>query len=361
MNIVEKSIDEIIPYVNNPRKNDDAVDRVAASIKEFGFKVPCVISSDNVIVAGHTRIKAAKKLGMKTVPCIIADDLTDAQIKAYRLADNKVAEFAEWDLDKLEIEFEGLDDFDLEQFGFEIDIDNPEEPDIQEDEVPENVETRCKIGDIWQLGEHRLICGDSTDVDVIDRLMDGQKADLIFTDPPYGMNAVSKSGVLSEHYKTDILGDNDNTVAIDAFSLASNRFKDAKQIWWGANYYTECLPSSECWIVWDKNNGASDQTDCELAWANMRSVVRQFTMASEKINRVHPTQKPVKLFAEIAQKFDKDNLIKIVVDLFGGSGSTLIACEQTGRKCYMCELDEHYCDVIIQRWENLTGKRAERL
>ena len=208
-------------------------------------------------------------------------------------------------------------------------------------------------------GGHRLICGDSTDVTVIDRLMDGVKADMVFTDPPYGMNAVSKSGVLSEHYKTDIMNDDDNTVAIDAFNMAREYFKDAKQIWWGANYYTECLPSSECWIVWDKNNGASDQTDCELAWANMRSVVRQFTMASEKTNRVHPTQKPCKLFAEILHKFDKDNSVKNVVDLFGGSGSTLIACEQLNRKCYMCELDTHYCDVILQRWENLTGKKAE--
>ena len=124
MNIVEKNIDEIIPYINNPRVNDNAVDKVAASIREFGFKVPCVISSDNVIVTGHTRIKAAKKLGMETVPCIIADDLTDAQIKAFRLADNKVAEFAEWDFEKLEIEFEGLADFDLEDFGFEIDTDS---------------------------------------------------------------------------------------------------------------------------------------------------------------------------------------------------------------------------------------------
>lgn len=185
--------------------------------------------------------------------------------------------------------------------------------------------------------------------------MDGVKADMVFTDPPYGMNAVSKSGVLSEHYKTDIMNDDDNTVAIDAFNMAKEYFKDAKQIWWGANYYTECLPSSECWIVWDKKNGASDQTDCELAWANMRSVVRQFTMASEKTNRVHPTQKPCKLFSEILHKFDKDNSVKNVVDLFGGSGSTLIACEQLNRKCYTCELDPHYIDVIIQRYINLKG------
>jgi DNA modification methylase len=290
------------------------------------------------------------------------EGLTEAQRKAYILADNKLGELADWDMELVTSELEMLQelDFDIDLTGFEL-SDEQEETEITEDEVPEEVETRCKLGDLWQIGGHRLICGDSTDIAVIDRLMDGVKADMVFTDPPYGMNAVSKSGVLSEHYKTDIMNDDDNTVAIDAFNLAREYFKDAKQIWWGANYYTECLPSSECWIVWDKNNGASDQTDCELAWANMRSVVRQFTMASEKTNRVHPTQKPCKLFAEILHKFDKDNSVKNVVDLFGGSGSTLIACEQLNRKCYMCELDPHYCDVIIQRWENLTGQKAALL
>lgn len=182
---------------------------------------------------------------------------------------------------------------------------------------------------------------------------------MVFTDPPYGMNAVSKSGVLSEHYKQDIMGDDDNTVAIDAFNMAAAYFKDAKQIWWGANYYTECIPSSECWIVWDKNNGASDQTDCELAYSNLRSVVRKFTMTSEKTDRVHPTQKPIKLFDEIIHKFDKDNSINNVVDLFGGSGSTLIACEQLKRNCFMAELDPKYVDVIIARWEKFTGKEAK--
>lgn len=297
MKIVDKRLDEIRPYEKNPRRNDDAVDYVANSIREFGWKVPIVIDKDGVIIAGHTRYKAAKKLGMKSAPCIMADDLTEDQVKAYRLADNKVGEFAEWDFDALEEELAGIE-LDMSEFGFEME-DGEEPAEIIEDDVPEETEARCKLGDIWLLGNHRLICGDSTDPAVIDRLMDGAKADMVFTDPPYGMNAVSKSGVLSEHYKTDILNDDDNTVAIAAFNMAKERFKNAKQIWWGANYYTECLPSSECWIVWDKNNGASDQTDCELAWANMRSVVRQFTMASEKTNRVHPTQKPCKLFAEI--------------------------------------------------------------
>jgi len=361
MNIKEIKISEIKAYINNAKTHDEKqIGMIAESIKAFGFRQPLVIDRNNEIVVGHGRFYAAKKLGLLTVPCEYADDLTDDQIKAYRLADNKLNE-SPWDFDKINEELSSIN-FDMADFGFDVDLSNIDtnSADVQVigDEVPDKSPLRCKLGDIWQLGRHRLICGDSTDVAVIDRLMNGVKADMVFTDPPYGMNAVSKSGVLSEHYKTDIMNDDDNTVAIDAFNLAREYFKDAKQIWWGANYYTECLPSSECWIVWDKNNGASDQTDCELAWANMRSVVRQFTMASEKTNRVHPTQKPCKLFAEILHKFDKDNSVKNVVDLFGGSGSTLIACEQLNRKCYMVELDSHYCDVIIQRWENFTGKKA---
>ena len=250
----------------------------------------------------------------------------------------------------------------MSDFGFDLNFDVDEETEIVEDEVPEvPEEPKAKLGDIYQLGNHRLMCGDSTSIDDIEKLMNNEKADMVFTDPPYGMNAVSKSGVLSEKYKTDIMNDDDNTVAIDSFNLCNNYFKETKQVWWGANYYTECLPSAECWIVWDKNNGGSDQTYCELAWTNFRSVVRQFTMASEKINRVHQTQKPLNLISQIFKKFDKNNEYNNIVDLFGGSGSTLIACEQLNRKCYMMELDPHYIDVIIQRWENFTGEKAVKI
>lgn len=359
MQIIDNKIGEIKPYEKNPRKNDNAVDAVASSISQFGFKNPIVIDGNNVIICGHTRYKAAQKLGLDVVPCVVADDLTEEQIKAYRLADNKVAELAEWDIDLLGEELDDIFDIDMSDFGFDIageqDSGTVEEDDF-EVELPE--EPKAKQGDIYQLGNHRLMCGSSTDASNIDDLLNGNTPDLIYTDPPYGMNAVSKSGVLSENYKTDILGDDDNTVAIDAFNLSMQMFKDVKAVWWGANYYTECLPSSECWIVWDKNNGASDQTDCELAWSNFRSVVRQFTMASEKKNRVHPTQKPCDLFAQVVKKFDKNKEFNKVLDLFGGSGSTLIACEQLGKTCYMMELDPHYVDVIIARWEKFTGQKA---
>ena len=357
MNIESRLLADIVPYAKNAKKHDNRqINNVAESIKQYGFVQPIVIDRDGVIVIGHCRALAAKKLGMQEVPCVCVDDLTPEQVNALRIVDNKSNE-SDWDFDLLADEIPGLD---LSAFDFDWGLPKITEEVIEDEapEVDEDAEPVAKLSDIWQLGRHRLMCGSSTDKDSILKLTENNPIYLIYTDPPYGMNAVSKSGVLSKNYKTDIMGDDDNSVAISAFMLANEMYRNTNQIWWGANYYTECLPSSECWIVWDKNNGASDQTDCELAWANFRSVVRQFTMASEKKNRVHPTQKPVKLFAEIVKKFDKNNNFKTVLDLFGGSGSTLIACEQMNRTCFTMELDPRFCDVIIKRYENLTGEKA---
>lgn len=356
MTVVNKPMAELKPYDKNTKKHDDVqINNVAESIKQYGFVQPIVIDKNNVVVIGHCRLLAAKKLKMQEVPCVCVEDLTEEQVKALRIVDNKSNE-SPWDFDFLADE---LADIDLSDFDFDFGIDDEEqEPEIVEDEAPEVDEENdpiTKLGDIWQLGRHRLMCGSSTDKDDVLMLTDNNPVYLIYTDPPYGMNAVSKSGVLSKNYKTDIMGDDDNSVAISSFLLAKELYANTNQIWWGANYYTECLPSSECWIVWDKNNGANDQMDCELAWANFRSVVRQFTMASEKKNRVHPTQKPVKLFAEIVRKFDKNNNFKTVLDLFGGSGSTLIACEQLDRTCYMMELDPRYVQVILERYIAFKG------
>lgn len=355
-------LSEIVPYENNARKNDKAVKDVAESIKQCGYIAPIIVDENNVILAGHTRYKALKKLGYKEITVRKISGLTDEQKRKYRLLDNKTNELADWDFEKLKDEIDGLDfsEFDI-NWGIEEDteiISVIEDAPIEIDNIHEPI---TKLGDIWQLGEHRLMCGDSTDEATVEMLMNGGKADLVFTDPPYGMSAVSKSGVLQKKYKQDIMNDDTNEVAVSAFLLSKKMFPNARQIWFGANYYTECLPSSECWIVWDKNNGASDQTDCELAWTNFRSVVRQFTMASEKINRIHPTQKPVKLFSEIINKFEREEKFNYVLDLFGGSGSTLIACEQLNRKCYCMELDPKYCDVIVKRWETFTGKKAIKL
>jgi DNA modification methylase len=361
-----QKVSDLIPYVNNSRTHsDEQVNQVAASIKEFGFTSPVLIDEQGGLIAGHGRVMAAKKLGIDEVPCITLSGLTEAQKKAYIIADNQLPLNAGWDLDKLKLEVETLKelDFDVDLLGFDdefldglLDV-QMDKGLTDEDEVPEVPEIPvCVVGDIWQLGDHRLMCGSSTEPADVDLLMDGCYPKLIHTDPPYGMNAVSKSSVLKANYGTDILGDDDPEVAKDAFTLINSLYPEAKQIWWGANYYCSVLPDSECWLVWDKNNGASDQTDCELAWANFRSVVRQFTQASEKTNRIHPTQKPVSLVEWIFKRFKYD--CSTVADFFGGSGSTLIAAEKHDSKAYVMEYDPKFMDGIILRWEQYTGRIA---
>lgn len=359
-------IDALIPYARNSRTHSDAqVAQIAASIKEFGFTNPVLIDAGGGIIAGHGRVLAARKLGMSDVPCIRLSHLTATQARALVIADNKLAMNAGWDNDMLSLEFAELTDmgFDLDLTGFtadEIAALTPEqiEPGLtDEDAVPDvPINPMSRVGDIWILGQHRLMCGNSTVLHDVECLMDGVSPDCIHTDPPYGMNAVSKSSVLKKNYKQDILGDDTPDVAKDAFRLVYGLWPDAKQIWWGANYYCSVLPDSECWLVWDKDNGQSDQTDCELAWANFRSVVRQFTMASEKKNRVHPTQKPVALMEWILRRFKLS--VKTIADFFGGSGSTLIAAEKHGVQAFIMEFDPKFCDVIIKRWQDFTGKIA---
>jgi DNA modification methylase len=360
------SVADLIPYARNSRTHsEEQVTQIAASIKEFGFLNPVIVDGEKGIIAGHGRVMAAKKLGMTELPAVEASHLTDAQRRAYIIADNKLALNAGWDDEMLRVEFAELTEagFDLDLTGFSLDeigaLQIEEIPPglTDEDAVPDVPVTPVTVeGDVWLLGRHRLMCGDSTSIDAVERLMDGAKPDLIHTDPPYGMNAVTKSSVLKKNYGTDIMGDDSPDVAKDAFSLIYGLYPDAKQIWWGANYYCSALPDSECWLVWDKNNGGSDQTDCELAWANFRSVVRQFTMASEKKNRVHPTQKPVALMEWIINRFNLS--ANTIADFFGGSGSTLIAAEKHGIQSFIMEFDPKYADVIIKRWQDFTGKTA---
>lgn len=380
MNIIYKKIDEVIPYEKNPRKNDEAVKYVAESIKEFGFKVPIIIDSNNVIIAGHTRLKASKKLGYKEVPCIIADDLTPEQIKAFRLADNKVGEMAEWDLDLLNEELEDIIDINMEDFGFDLNLDF-EDKEVEEDDfeiqVPE--EPVAKLGDIWQLGEHRLMCGDSTDKETVSKLMDGKKADMVMTDPPYGMfldtDFTKMSGDEGCGKKYDkVIGDNEDFNP-ELIKTVFDNFGYVKEIFlWGADYYAEHLKGKNngSWIVWDKRENENTEKNVdnrfgsmfELCWSkekHRREIIRFMWAGMMKQSdfdngRNHPTQKPAKMLGNIIKDFsDNGNLI---VDIYGGSGSTLIACEQLNRKCYMMELDPKYCDVIIKRWETLTGEKA---
>ena len=311
--VIYKPTEDLIPYARNSRTHsDDQVAQIAASIKEWGWTTPILVDETGGIIAGHGRLLAARKLKMEQVPTIEATGWTDAQKRAYVIADNKLALNAGWDSELLALELGELGElgFDLDLTGFtldEIDALKPTEVATgltDEDAVPEPpVEPVARLGDVWALGVHRVMCGDSTSIDAVERLMAGVSPDCIHTDPPYGMNAVSKSSVLKKNYKQDIMGDDTSDAAKDAFRLVQNLWPDAKQIWWGANYYCSVLPDSECWLVWDKDNGQSDQTDCELAWANFRSVVRQFTMASEKKNRSHPTQKPVALMEWILLRF----------------------------------------------------------
>jgi len=364
--IEQIGIATLIPFAKNSRTHSDAqVAQIAASIREFGFTNPVLVDEANGIIAGHGRVLAARKLKLTEVPCIRLAHLTDAQKRAYVIADNKLALNAGWDEAMLKLELADLKalDFDLNLTGFNTDeidallAEKGTEGLTDPDDTPEPpVEPVTRLGDVWVCGQHRVMCGSATSVDDVQRLMAGASPDLIHTDPPYGMNAVTKSSVLKERYKTDIIGDDNAETAKDAFRLIFGLYPDAKHIWWGANYYASALPDSECWLVWDKNNGQSDQTDCELAWANFRSVVRQFTQASEKKNRVHPTQKPVALMEWIIKRFKIS--ATTIADFFGGSGSTLIAAEKNQITGYIMELDPVFVDVIVKRWENFTGQKA---
>ena len=390
MRIIEKNTKDLIPYENNPRFNDNAVDGVASSIKEFGFKVPIIIDRNNVIIAGHTRWKASKKLGLKSVPCIIADDLNEEQIKAFRLADNKVGELAEWDFTKLEKELSSLT-MDMETFGFdfkEVEEEMTKQMDanrkVVEDDAPEvdeESEPISKFGDVWQLGRHRLMCGDSTDRSYVDMLMNGNKADMVLTDPPYGVNIVSQNKVGGDKPFGKVGGDNiikcnsymqikgDETTDTARLNYEIIKECSEHQIIFGGNYFTDFLPPRACWCIWDKEN-TGNFADVEMAWTSFdkgaklyrwlwNGLCRKGERSVEGKSRVHPTQKPVGLIAEILKDFTDEN--DIILDCFGGSGSTLIACEQIDRVCYMMEYEPHYCDVIINRWENLTGKKAVKL
>ena len=368
--IIEKNCDDLIPYENNARINDKAVEYVAKSIKEFGFKNPIIIDKDGVIVAGHTRLKAAQQLGLKTAPCIIADDLTDDQIKAFRIADNSTAQIATWDLEKLNTELANID-LDMTMFGLDEQIKDIEKQfakEIIEDEVPEVDEENSitQLGDIWQLGRHRLMCGDSTSEEEIDKLMNGNKADMVFTDPPYGMNLdtdYSKMSGTTTHY-SKIIGDDKE------FDM-TKIFKNIKSpIWyvWGADYLYKTIPNFDngVYIVWSKRMSDEENkvfgSAYELCWTYPKRkkeiwFVRGINQSSERLG-VHPTQKPTELCIRALKQNEK---AKTVIDVFGGSGTTLIACEQLDRICYMMELDPKYVDVIIKRWENLTGQKAEKI
>ena len=380
--IMMRKVAELKPYKNNPRKNDKAVDAVAASIKAFGFKQPIVIDVNDEVIAGDTRLKAAKKNGLDEVPCIVASDLTPEQVKAYRLADNKVGELAEWDWDLLAGEMRDLATVDMMQFGFEL---SKEEPEAIEDEYEEELpnDPITKLGDIWQLGRHRLMCGDSTSADCVQVLTGGAQMDMLLTDPPYNVGYTGKTAdaLTIANDKQD--GDAFRAFLTDAFQAANGAMKPGAvfYIWHadseGLNFRAACAAAGftvrQC-LVWCKNTMVMGRQDYQWKhepclygwkdgaahlWASDRKQTTILTFDRPLKNKEHPTMKPVKLFDYQIKNNTKGG--DCVLDLFGGSGTTLIACEQNGRNAYVMELDPKYCDVIIHRWEKLTGEKAKRI
>lgn len=389
LKIVYLPLDKLTPYENNARKHEKAdLKTIENSINQFGMCDPIGIWSDkNIIVEGHGRLLALKELGYTEAPCIRLDHLTDEQRKAYAIAHNKTAEMSEWDFEKLESELNELKDldFDMEQFGF--DLSEFEEPaEIVEDEVPEVDEESdpiTKRGDIWKLGDHYLMCGDSTEKADVERLMNGNQVDLLVTDPPYNVAYEGKTADALTIENDNMSNDDFRKFLVEAFAAADNVMKNgaAFYIWHadseGYNFRGACFDNGwkvrQC-LIWNKNSMVMGRQDyqwkhepCLYGWKDgaahkwysdrCQTTVMEFNKPNR--NGEHPTMKPVELFAyQIGNSTKKGD---IVLDTFGGSGTTLIACEQLNRISYTMELDPKYCDVIIKRFENLTGKTAEKI
>ncbi len=378
MNTERLSIADLVEDPANARThNAKNLRAIKGSLKRFGQQKPIVVDVNGIVVAGNGTLAAARELGWDTID-VVRTTLAGAEAIAYAIADNRSGELAAWDDEVLAKALAALDaeGWDLPDIGFDDDDwmkPKTEGTDglIDPDEIPDQAPARTKRGDLWVLGEHRLLCGDSTSTEDVGRLMAGEKADMVFTDPPYGMNAVSKDGKVggatarapARTYRA-VFGDEDTTVARDAYAILA-ALSIPKMFIWGGNYFTEFLPPSPCWIVWDKQRpDGLTFADGEVAWSNLSTPLKfvrhrwdGYHRASERNeDRVHPTQKPAFLgewcFKEYGKEGDR------VIDLFLGSGSTLIACEKTGRRCFGMEIDEHYCDVIVERWEKFTGKQA---
>lgn len=428
MEILNRKVAELIPYEKNPRNNDKAVDRVAESIKQFGFKVPIVVDSSGVIITGHTRLKAAQKLGLETVPVIVADDLTQDQVTAFRLADNKVAEYSTWNEELLIEELMKCGEFNMEALGFDMDLLDQGADDLTQDEIPAVPKTaKTKPGQIWKLGRHRLICGDSTDPETIKRLTEGEEIDLWITDPPYnvalgqnGGHALRPSEARQIHRRTDGLAiandswKNDQefiNFLVKAFEAAMTAVKPGGvfYIWYADTQALNFrLAAQDAGLeirqnlIWVKSIFALGRQDyqwrhepCLYGWKDgaahyfvndrkqstvtedgldiehmkkeelrdlLKSILTETPTTAlyfEKPSRSveHPTMKPVQLFGKQMQNSTRPG--EKVLDTFGGSGTTLICAEQLGRQAFLVELDPKYCDVIVERWENLTGETAE--
>lgn len=401
MNITDVKIDDITPYHDNPRVNTDAINVVKKSLSEFGFQQPLVLDKDNIIIVGHTRFAAAKELGFTDVPCFIADDLSEDKIKAYRIMDNKSAEYASWNYGLLtkeitdllesdyDLEYTGFTDVELEDMGFDMNLESfVEEPQSEEDAIPEIKEDEppiSKMGDVWILGNHRLCCGDSTSIDDVEKLMNKERADMIFTDPPWNVNYGEDTAggkykdrkILNDHMQEDEWADfvmgfctslkiaskggcmTYLVMSAQEWAIVDKTLRDAGFHWsstiiWAKDalvisrkdYHTQYEP---IWYGWN-----ADESRLSPLLDRKQSDV--WEVPRPRISKLHPTTKPIELVERaINNSTQRTNL---VLDLFLGSGSTLIAAEKTGRRCYGMELDPKYADVIVERWQNYTGNNA---
>ena len=375
MKIEQLKVNDLIPFINNSRTHsEEQVGQVAASIREFGFTNPILVDGDNGIIAGHGRLMAARKLGLESVPSIRLTHLSEAQKRAYVIADNKLALNAGWDEELLSLELGELQaiDFDLSLIGFSEDelaglmVIELEDGLTDEDAVPEAPETPTTVeGDVWVLGNHRLMCGDSTSIDAVNKLMDGNKVDMLFTDPPYNVAFNGRSGK-HDVIKNDDLSDDDfSTFIDDVIQTIKTIDPPIYYIWCNWNFYgilQNQLEYKTC-VVWAKNvfglgNGYRHQHEFCLFNGKIDGHIKNESdlwSIKKDSKYMHPTQKPVELSVRAFSNHIKQ---KNVLDLFGGSGSTLIGAEQTGRNSFVMELDPKYCDVIIKRWQEFTGKQA---
>jgi len=389
MKIEIADISSIKPYENNPRKlSEKAIETVAMSLKEYGFRQPIVVDKDRIIVVGHTRFRASKKLGFKEVPITIADNLTPEQINAYRIADNRTSEESEWDSELLKMELKELDlkDFDLELTGFNEDQLNSllfeeEEGLTDENAVPELPEEPIsKLGDIWKMGNHKLICGDSTILTTLEKIFGDSKADLLMTDPPYNVDYESKSTGMK--IQNDNKSDDDFLQFLtDAFNNAAINLKLGCSFYifhsdWFGLEFRQSIKNSDLELkqnlIWQKNALVMGRQDYQWqhepclygwkrgsshSWYSDRKQTTIIKFDKPTKSKLHPTMKPVGLIEYLIKNSSKQE--DIILDPFLGSGTTLMACEKQSRICYGVELDPKYCDVIVKRWEDFTGLKAE--
>ena len=370
-------IDDLKEYENNAKLHpQEQIEQIKKSINQFGMNDPIAVWKDNIIIEGHGRLIACKQLGFKELPIIRLDGLTDDERKAYTLVHNKLTMNTDFDIDKLNVELQNID-LNLDDFGFDIELDDIDinAGDVIEDDVPADVEPQAQYGDIYLLGEHRLMCGDSTSDDDVNKLMDGEKSDMVFTDPPYSYEY--QSNMRTKTQKFDVIANDDKKLNFMPIVKKFNKGFVFVCTTWKVLYewleiFTQYYDLTNM-IIWNKGGGGigdlthTFSTDYEIILCsnNNKEITGKrigsvWNIPKDNVNNyIHPTQKPVELSAMAIQNTTLKN--NVVLDLFGGSGSTLIACEQLNRKCYMMELDPHYVDVIIARWENFTEKKAVKL